>query len=361
MTDRYHHFERPTADKPGTLISAILVSSAVGLVTGAAGFTIMRGLYPDSPVFLGGSGRNSIKLDLNDPTTYLATAYIERLAGVYSGPLDRTKTSYEQALELGNYLGPAVVVTSDGWLVAGPGLALKDGQSATVFLGNNLYEVEGVKIDSRLKLTFIKVKAVGLTPVKFADKSGLSVGSLVFNYQWSIGQQPIFNKGYVSQSDWLDASSRSNLIKADTDVLYNQAVLEGVVKKGFMFNAAGEIAGLVVEESGKGLRPSDLKVAVDKFLSGSSYVTAGFYYINPPLFGSDSGALVYHQQKAAVVPGGLAFKAGLRSGDRLLAVDNIEVGKETEVSDLLLNYKPGDKAELSIERQGESLKLTIQF
>ena len=45
----------------------------------------------------------------------------------------------------------------------------------------------------------------------------------------------------------------------------------------------------------------------------------------------------------------------------MLAVDNIEVGKETEVSDLLLNYKPGDKAELSIERQGESLKLTIQF
>jgi hypothetical protein len=60
------------------------------------------------------------------------------------------------------------------------------------------------------------------------------------------------------------------------------------------------------------------------------------------------GALV-----VAVVPDSPADRAGLREGDRIVAIDGQRLGFERDLADLISQYEPGDRIALHIRRPGE--------
>ena len=72
-----------------------------------------------------------------------------------------------------------------------------------------------------------------------------------------------------------------------------------------------------------------------------------------------------HQDSVAitgVIEGGPSEKAGLKAGDKLIAVDGKSAEKKTaeEVNEILKGY-PGTEVELTIERPGEPKELKINL
>ena len=60
-----------------------------------------------------------------------------------------------------------------------------------------------------------------------------------------------------------------------------------------------------------------------------------------------------------VIPGSPAAAGGLKTGDVITAVGKERVHYIAQLFDALLNYYPGDKIELTIERNGQSLVVTV--
>jgi uncharacterized iron-regulated protein len=63
----------------------------------------------------------------------------------------------------------------------------------------------------------------------------------------------------------------------------------------------------------------------------------------------------------AVVPGSAGERAGLRAGDRLCRLDRIELNDAFDLVYELQQRRPGDTAVLVVERDGETLELSVEF
>jgi S1-C subfamily serine protease len=60
-----------------------------------------------------------------------------------------------------------------------------------------------------------------------------------------------------------------------------------------------------------------------------------------------------------VLPGSAAERAGLRGGDRLLAVDAFAVAKARDVREIVKEKRPGQLVRLKIQRGGGALTLDV--
>lgn len=64
---------------------------------------------------------------------------------------------------------------------------------------------------------------------------------------------------------------------------------------------------------------------------------------------------------SSVAPGGAADLAGVRTGDRILSWGEESIETEEELQGLLRSYRPGDRVNLILEREGERLELPLVF
>ena len=60
---------------------------------------------------------------------------------------------------------------------------------------------------------------------------------------------------------------------------------------------------------------------------------------------------------ASVEPGSGAAKAGLKVGDRIVAVDDTSVPRAAELGGIIRSKKPGDTIELKVVRDGKELTI----
>lgn len=76
--------------------------------------------------------------------------------------------------------------------------------------------------------------------------------------------------------------------------------------------------------------------------------------INALPFGDADGAAVF-----ALLEGGPAAAAGLQTGDVITAVDDNEVAGLDDLAQAAAQYNPGDEVVLTVERDGETVELTV--
>lgn len=149
-----------------------------------------------------------------------------------------------------------------------------------------------------------------------------------------------------------------------SDELVRSVVFSSDVDGGeLVFGLGGEFLGLLKEDSS--VYPAfaikrywESGVASGRLSPvslGLSYYDLSYQYL--PGIGRDKGALV-----TSVVMGGAAEKAGLRAGDIITHLDNLELSSSRNLSDLVSGYKAGDSLSLIYRRQEveSQAKATLQ-
>jgi serine protease Do len=114
-----------------------------------------------------------------------------------------------------------------------------------------------------------------------------------------------------------------------------------------------------------------LQYVVDQYLGKGKVERAilGIYYVALSKESAylarnnfDHGALIYSpsgQQGLAVLSGSPAEQAGIKVGDIILSVNGEEVNPDKNLAQLISKYKPGDKIDLKISRDGKEMNVSV--
>jgi Do/DeqQ family serine protease len=268
--------------------------------------------------------------------------------------------------------GSGVIIREDGYIVTNNHV-IDGATEIEVTLNNNeKYSAVLVGTDPATDVALLKVEATGLPFLSFADSDKLRLGEWVIAIGSPYDLRSTITAGIVSakgrsmpnysgdfkiesfiQTDAAVNPGNSggalvdkagNLVGINTAIYsqtgsyagYSFAVPVNIVKKiAYDLMDFGSVKRAVL---GIVMQPVDDKIATDLKLSSRNGV-----YINE------------------VSKGSAAEKAGIKSGDVLIAIDSVKITGASSVQETVSRFSPGDKAVITVIRDGKEKEFEVTF
>lgn len=267
--------------------------------------------------------------------------------------------------------GSGVILTADGY-IATCAHVVENAKSVKVTLNDDTsYDAKIIGADTRNDIAIIKIEANDLVPASLGDSAMLTVGEDVI----AIGN-PLGELRGTATSGIISAVKRAVEVEGNTmELVQTDAAISPGNSGGGLFNSSGKLIGIVnakvSDTSAEGLGfaiPVNNVLKEINDLLNYGYVTGraylGVYTQNVTLrndysyFFSSSTSCV---QIADVVKGSAADQAGLKIGDLILAIDEIAVSSNSDMTDLIARYNAGDTATFTIQRNGSRSEVKVTF
>jgi serine protease Do len=263
-------------------------------------------------------------------------------------------------------MGSGFIISSDGLIMTNAHVV--DGaQEVTVKLTDRReYRAKVLGVDKKSDIAVIRIDAKNLPTVKLGNAAASKVGEPVLAIGSPFGFENSATAGIIS------AKSRS--LPEDTYVPFLQtdvAVNPGN-SGGPLFNMRGEVIGInsqIYSRTGgfQGLSfaiPIDVAMKVEDQLVKHGKVTRGrlgvsIQEVTQQLADSFGLKKVQGALVADVEKGSPADRAGLESGDVIMAFNGREINRSADLPALVAETAPGTQAKLEVLRKGSTKTLNV--
>jgi serine protease Do len=264
-------------------------------------------------------------------------------------------------------LGSGFIVSPDGVILTNAHV-VDNSHDITVKLSDRReFKAKVVGIDKLTDIAVLRIDAHGLPTVKLGDSKSVQVGQWVIAIGSPYGFENTVTAGIVS------ATSRALPEGTYVPFIQTDAPVNPGNSGGPLINMDGQVIGInsqIYSQTGgfQGLSfaiPIDVARNVEEQIVAHGKVERGrigvtIQEVTQPLaqsFGlkEPAGALV-----SSVDPEGPAGKAGVQSGDVILAFNGAKVESSSQLPPLVAAVKPGTDAMVQIWRHGEQKDLTIK-
>jgi len=324
------------------LVAVLVVVGLFGL-----GFGVRSLLDDDDPGAVQGVAPVSLPQITIDPDTEPVAA----VAAVISPSVVQIETS--------NGLGSGVVYDRD--LVMTNAHVVGSATTVTVRTADG-EAVEGEVLGADPGTDIAVVRATGIEA---------PAASLALDDKPQVGEMAVA----VGSPYGLDQTVTSGIVSAvnrpvdnDKGVVVNMVQTDASINPGnsggALANREGQIIGINTaifsqtgENTGIGfaIPIATAKKAADQLVAGRAVVKAGLGLSGPSATpNGDAGAYVQ-----SVTPGSAAESAGIREGDLIVGVDDIDIRSFDELRGLISSYSPGDTVTVTVERGGEEIELEV--
>jgi putative serine protease PepD len=264
--------------------------------------------------------------------------------------------------------GSGVVISDDG-LVLTNAHVIEGAQTITViFTDGSRDDAEVVGSLSQDDIALVQVNgASGLTPAALGSSDAVLVGDevLAIGNALDLGGEPSVTRGIVSAKD---RSIHESGISLDNLIQTDAAINPGN-SGGPLVNARGEVVGIntaIIPDAqniGFSIAIDSIKPLIEDIKAGKGEIKteAAFLGVSsrsvtevlPDVldqFGVTAGSGAFIDE---VVPGSGADDANLQEGDVIVEIDGEAVDTSDEVRAAVRSHEPGDRIEITIERNGE--------
>ncbi len=271
-------------------------------------------------------------------------------------------------------LGSGVVLSADGYIITNYHV-VEGGDAFKVTIEGENYDAEVVGTDPSSDLAVLKAKdASGLTPIEIGDSSDLTIGEWVMTIGSPFGLEQSVATGIVS------ATSRSQIMNSQTDG--STMIYANLIQTDAAINP-GNSGGALVDADGKLIGINTLITSYSGNYSGVGFAIPVNYAVNIAQQIID-GKTPTHAQLgvslstvneqiakryglavnegayvASVNEGSGAAEAGIEVGDIITKFNGASIASADDLMLQIRALNPGDKAEVEINRNGETKTLEV--
>jgi serine protease Do len=261
-------------------------------------------------------------------------------------------------------VGSGVIVTKDGYILTNNHVVDGAEEVKVALQDGREFKGKAVGRDPKTDIAVLKVEAKDLPFIEMADSDKIEVGDLAL----AIGNP--FGIGQTVTMGMVSATGRGNMGLDYEDFIQTDAAINPGNSGGALVDAEGRLIGIntvILSRSGgnQGIGfaiPTNLARSVMESLVKDGHVARGYLGVSiqdvTPVLAKEfklngqTGALV-----GDVVPKGPADKAGLKSGDVVLAFNGKPVRDSRQLKLMVAQAKPGATVPVSILRDGSAMSI----
>ena len=264
--------------------------------------------------------------------------------------------------------GSGVIISEDGYIVTNNHV-IQDARAITVALHDGTtYEAQLIATDSKMDIGVIKIEASGLTPAILGDSDSLSVGEPVV----AVGN-PLGQLGGTVTDGIVSALDREIILNNERrNLLQTNAAINPGNSGGGLFNADGELVGIVVAKSsgedveglGFAIPINDAKPYIEDliaqgYVGGRVSLGVTALDLTSPQLAAQYGYKTPGVYVQSVVENSSAAAGGLQPGDCFVSINGTAIEAISDVTTILNDSSVGDQLEVTVKRDGKIVELTI--
>lgn len=372
------------------VIALALCCSLVGGAMGAGGFAafeyfrggnanINNAEYEDGEAEMRIGEREDSKIK----TIAVDTSKVMTAAEIYAANVNSTvgiktsvSTNYFGYQTQAAASGSGFILTNDGYIVTNYHVIEGAESIQVTTYDNSADEAKLIGYDESSDVAVLKTDAKGLTPVTLGDSDNMNVGDSVVAIGNPLGELTFsLTSGSVSALNRKITISNTAMNLIQTDCAINSGNSGGA-----LFNSHGEVIGITNAKysssgnsSGASIDNIGFAIPMNSVRSIiTSIIEKGYIekvYIGITISSQNTDSRSRRGQSgsgsaqsvtvASVESDSPAAKAGLQEGDIITELNGEKITKTTEITSFLLTAKAGDVITLTINRDGETMKIKV--
>ena len=264
--------------------------------------------------------------------------------------------------------GSGVIFSSDGYIITNHHV-VEDGESfrITTFDGTE-YDAQLIGSDAKSDIAVLKVDADNLTPAVLGDSSQVQVGDTAI----VIGN-PLGTLGGTITDGIISATSRTITINDQAmELLQTNAQINSGNSGGGLFDGNGNLIGIVnakdsgTTSSGTTIEGLGFAIPINTAYDIAQQLIENGEVTNRATIGVYLQELTQPSGKYAaglyiteVIKGSGAESAGLMAYDRIVKANGKSISNYEDLSTALLGKNVGDPFEMTVERNGKQIDVTV--
>jgi putative serine protease PepD len=276
----------------------------------------------------------------------------------------------------GGSTGSGFIIDSRGYILTNNHViassAMSGGDIRVRLSDGFSYDAKVIGRDSSYDLAVIKITAPNLKALQFGDSDEVAVGDSVIAIGSPLGLSGTVTLGIISAKDRAVTAGEGDAESAFINALQTDAAINPGNSGGPLVNSTGAVIGINSAIASLGTTFSGQsgsiglgfaipinqarKTADQLIKTGkATYPVMG---ISVDMNYSGDGAMIA-KTGVAIVPGGAAAKAGLKSGDIITEIDGRAITSSDELIVAIRSHNVGEKIEVTYKRNGASKTVTL--
>ena len=268
--------------------------------------------------------------------------------------------------------GSGVIISQDGYIVTNNHVIEKSDEIEVTLNDKRSFTATVVGTDPSTDLALLKIDADDLSPIAFGNSDNVRVG------EWVLAVGNPFNLTSTVTAGIVSAKARNiNILNSDMKIesfIQTDAAINPGNSGGALVNTAGKLIGINTAIASQTGNYAGYAFAIPSSIV--SKVVADireFGIVQRALLGisiSDISTELAKEKKIKQLKGvyitkiaekSAAEKAGIKEGDIITAVNNVNVKSVAELQEQISRYRPGDWVNITLLRDEKEKNFSVEL